>query len=252
MSLSLRCDAGGTVPDGKYKIQVFDYEFFVEIDNTPPDVGVALDKIKQKGRNDWPVALRLYSEINCHVYDTNIKNWALEYGEGDNSQDWYTYTRGSNNLFARDTDGAILRDSNGKPPNISCGEILDPTWLVGKKFRISGEDLAGSKNAIASAVLEEKVVLYMWDGAALELNELLPLEKQNMPGSPSIVPAPLTKPGLHQLNVLETIRARIISINVQYWARQHWNDSPESTNPPPGDKFFNLSLMWPAISRGEA
>ena len=42
-----RDSSGRIVQDGKYKIKVFDYEFFVELDNTPPDVGIGLSPIGQ-------------------------------------------------------------------------------------------------------------------------------------------------------------------------------------------------------------
>jgi hypothetical protein len=80
---------GQVVPDGKYRIQVYDYEFYVDVDNTPPDINIDFSDQVEKS-DPWTLS----GVLNGHVFDDNIKHWRLEYGEGDNPHEWYEYGEG--------------------------------------------------------------------------------------------------------------------------------------------------------------
>ncbi|MEW6215271.1 MAG: CARDB domain-containing protein, partial [Nitrospirota bacterium] len=100
-----RDEFGKIVPDGKYKIKIFDYEFFVEVDSAPPDVNIALSPINQN-----PKTLELYVDLLGHAVDNKLKNWIIEYGEGDNPQEWYELMRGEDMLIGKDDKGNPVLD----------------------------------------------------------------------------------------------------------------------------------------------
>ncbi|HWR58661.1 MAG TPA: CARDB domain-containing protein, partial [Thermodesulfovibrionales bacterium] len=84
-----RDKSGWIVPDGKYRIKVFDFEFFVEVDNTPPDTELHLSGLMQ----DYDAATGfgtygIYTEISGRAVDNKLKDWIVEYGEGDNLEEW--------------------------------------------------------------------------------------------------------------------------------------------------------------------
>ena len=95
-----RDENGSVVDDGKYKIKVFDFEFFVEVDNTPPDVNLELSQINRVDYEDG--SFGIYADLSGHAFDNNLENWVIEYGEGDNPQEWYEYKKDEDLLVAKD------------------------------------------------------------------------------------------------------------------------------------------------------
>ena len=77
------------VPDGTYRINVFDYSFFVEVHSSPPDAKISLSAISLD-QSGMPVVSLL-----GHAYDKNIKSWSVEVGQGENPQAWVPSCKGS-------------------------------------------------------------------------------------------------------------------------------------------------------------
>ena len=170
-----------TVPDGKYKIKVFDYEFFVEVDSTAPDANIELSPIIKTSEifmGQFFSGEVVYKVLALgFAYDKNIKKWTVDYGVGDNPQEWHTLREGGTALVKKDTEGnpllkplendTIDQFAFSIAKNNATGKIIilnSIEYLVGNKYRITAEDLAGNKITRISNMLEEKVfTLYSSD-----------------------------------------------------------------------------------------
>ena len=114
---------------GTYKLKVFDYEFFVKVDNTVPSTKIVLgDLYFNNGLSTV--------DLSGHAFDQHIKNWAIEYGEGDNPQEWYELSRGDDNLIEKDEEGNPILNPIG---DVTIKSFIgaDVEFLVGKKIRIT-------------------------------------------------------------------------------------------------------------------
>ena len=187
-----------TVPDGKYKIKVFDYEFFVAVDNTPPDVHLIFTPLKQT-----PDLKQIYSDLSGHVVDEKLKGWSIEHGEGNNPQEWFVYTQGSGPLA-----GEAGNNSPAQGPVqdtvISRISNQDLAWYAGKKFRIVAEDFAGNKTTRTTDFLEERILLHIWDS-----NKYIRIED----GVASYVRRDSDQ---YAINIVRTVREQIASLTVEY------------------------------------
>lgn len=241
-----RDEYGQVVPDGTYKIMVFDHEFFVEVDNTPPDVLLELSPICTKTETT-PGALSMSTfgaSLLGRVSDTHLKKWVIEYGEGENPNEWYPYDRGDLSIGKMDVHGNIV------PDTIKSFIRWDTEFIVGKKFRITTHDHAGNRSTSMTDFLEEVVIIYSWE-IPEEIQRLtgcpgsypIELERDEEGGLVAINPVPpkYAEPGPHSLYGFETIRAPLVSVSVQF--RSHdgqWQDAPLVMNPPSG----GIYLEW--------
>jgi flagellar hook assembly protein FlgD/fibronectin type 3 domain-containing protein len=214
-----RDESGRMVADGKYRIKVFDYEFSVEVDNTPPDVGISLTSIQQRLLNE--TAGILYAKLVGHAVDSRLKRWVIEYGEGDNPKDWYEFLKGEDLIIGKDAKGDPVLNPI-KDDTIAKFESQEIEWLVGKKLKVTAEDFAGNRSSAVSNFLEEITLLDKWDGEEIRL-----ARDEDVPGKFKLAttPAYLFRPGVHSIRGLETIRLPIVSLNVQYWGGQDWLDT---------------------------
>ncbi|MEW6571053.1 MAG: CARDB domain-containing protein [Nitrospirota bacterium] len=223
-------DSGGRiVPDGRYKIKVFNYEFFVEVDNTPPDVKLYLKELMQDlDINTGTGSGEIYTGLYGHVYDSRLKNWIIEYGEGDNPEKWYDYDQGEEILVKKDAKGNPILDpvQDILVSSISESEI---EFFVGKKLRITAEDFGGNKSTSITDYIEEKIILakHWLDNRPDEI-EIFPLSD---PGK--MFPGLLMRE-IHVLQGIETLRLPIVNMNVRYWSGRHWYDLPPISDPPSG------------------
>jgi flagellar hook assembly protein FlgD len=132
-----RDENGTLVPDGKYTIKLFDYEFGVEVDNTLPTVSIGLSGITYDKKQS------IYSvKLSASAADVRLKKWTLQVGTGENPQDWSTVASGTDNI------------STYSYQYIN-GEIA---FLKYKRFRIVAEDFAGNQSFAISPLLESKVI----------------------------------------------------------------------------------------------
>ena len=210
-------ESGRVVPDGKYTIKIFDYEFFVEVDNSPPDGDIRIGPLQRTKK------FYVAAEVLGHAFDPNLSHWVIEYGEGENPQEWLKWTEGQDILAGRDEAGEPILDPIADASIGIFGEEKIE-WLVGKKLRITAEDYAGNRTTAISNFLEEKVVFALWDGELLE----------------KIIPAHLGRGGLHWLTGVETLRLPITTISVQYWMDHQWADAPPVVDPASGV----IDLEW--------
>lgn len=202
-------NSGRVVPDGKYSIKLFNYEFFVEIDITPPDVGLFLSKIRKTSRPEV--------DLLGHAVDEKLKYWLVEYGEGENPWHWFEYLKGEDILVKRDIEGDPILDPIGDVA-IETYEGDGIEWLVGKKLRITAEDFAGNKRTVVTDFLEESLILNQWDDHFVE----------------EIIPAGLARPGIHSLGGVETFRLPFAEMRVQFWVDRKWVDDRPVTDPASG------------------
>jgi Tol biopolymer transport system component/subtilase family serine protease/flagellar hook assembly protein FlgD len=205
--------SGKIVPDGHYTIRIFTYDFPVTVDNTFPEVSLILSPVQQDSVNPG----FLYSELKGHATDTGLRKWTVEYGEGDNPQEWLEFRSGDVPLGSNADAGDI--ENSQSPDNlisrISGSEI---EWLVGKKLRITAEDYGGNRASAVTGFLEERIILHSWDSYPVPLSEN------------ASVPPYLSFPGTHSVGVLETKRLSYATMNAQYWNGKQWISSPASGN----------------------
>jgi len=135
---------GMIVPDGTYKIGILDYTFFVKVDNTLPDANLVLPRLL-KGyvefeaqtlcypihSLDHSLSVLLTVLLKGYAFDKNLKQWTIEYGEGDNPQEWVELKKGE--------DSIVICDDYAKPVldpmediTIEVFEDDDIEFLVGK------------------------------------------------------------------------------------------------------------------------
>ncbi|TAN41053.1 MAG: hypothetical protein EPN25_05690 [Nitrospirae bacterium] len=224
-----RDESGRIVPDGKYTIKLFDYEFFVEVDNTPPDANLMLTPVVlAKDDAGYPA---VSSELRGHAVDRNLKKWAVEYGEGLNPSQWVSYGWGVFQLTDTDPLGNPLLNP---PTDVLLEGYVNNglEFLVGKKFRVVAEDAAGNQQTAVTDMIDERLFFNDWDGTSI-IDE---------------VPAHLLHPGRHMLGGLETIQNPVHALYVQYsqeydlkkggWI--NWIDSEPKLDPASG----NLFIEW--------
>jgi Tol biopolymer transport system component/flagellar hook assembly protein FlgD/fibronectin type 3 domain-containing protein len=222
-------EEGRIVPDGRYTIRVLDYELFVRVDNLPPRLNIKLSQIQQRDVNG---EIDVFADLSAYAVDEGLKSWVIEYGEGDNPEEWYEYRRGEDLLVARGKDGEPLLN----PPEATLVERLlgsRISWLVGKKFRLQAEDFAGNRSSIMTDFLEERFLVYVWDDFDVW----------------EVIPASLARPGVHRIQGIETIRSPIASINLEYRVKGQWYDGPEALEPATG--WVDLEWDSQALGRDE-
>ena len=233
-----RNSSGQIVQDGKYTIKIFDYEFFVEVDNTPPDAGIHLTDLMQ----DFNITTntgtgQISAELSGHVVDANLKNWVIEYGEGDNPSEWYPYISGEDLLAATDENGDPVLDPVTDEAIADYSESVIES-LVGKKLRITAEDFAGNRSSQVTNFIEERLILSndLWqpDASGGGGYEIFILAK------PDELYPDLAIPEVHHLGGLETIRLPLANMNVQYYSNRQWSDIPPVVSPASG----LIDLVW--------
>ncbi|MBI5485404.1 MAG: hypothetical protein HY888_13240, partial [Deltaproteobacteria bacterium] len=160
-----RDDNGNLVPDGKYTIKHFDYEFPVEVDNSPPEVSISLGRIVSDLSKLKPSALLNLTElgksaisaaVTGHVYDKQLKNWKIEYGVGDNPSEWQEYISGQVVVAEKDSGGNVVLPVKDDVFKVNLFPEL--VFLAGKKLRITAEDYAGNKSSAVSGFLQDQLV----------------------------------------------------------------------------------------------
>jgi large repetitive protein len=249
-----RNESGTVVPDGIYSFKVFDFEFFVEVDNIPPDSGASYARIVQftdvSDVTD-PVHLNLYIDLKGHAQDKNIKTWRLEEGAGDNPTEWQELSKGEDQIGMKDQNGNFV--SPGQDVKIRTVWESNFGDHIGNKLRISVDDQAGNRSTQMSEFVEEKFVLYRWaQGADSEKRFLLDKDlliiegpKNNEVSIPYDV---YSKPGVIKLGGVFTMRAPIASMNVQYRNATGWTNYQPVNNASRG--VFEILWDNPGVRSG--
>jgi len=232
-----RDEWGGIAPDGLYTIRLFDYEFMVQVDTTPPDARLEFSDV-ECGDEKNPALRSLLSGL---ALDANLESWTVSYAVGDNPQEWYEFKSG---------ETALLNTGSGIDPlPVSIQSFTSETspsigFLGNTTFRIAVEDLAGNRSIVAARFNLELLVLARWDGNRVNL------ENSEIPGrceSLGFLPLNYIAPGVHSLAMVETLRERISSATVQYRMHMQWHDAGQIVDPPEGEieLAFDTSLLVP-------
>lgn len=198
-----RNELGEIVPDGSYRINVLDYDFFVEVDTSPPDVGI---KLSQLDGVDSSI------QISGHGYDVNIENWRVEFGSGENPGEWFVFAQSRQSLVGIDKEGSPIFD----PIADETIGVLTPSDLArfaGNRFRIVAEDASGNLGSAVSGILPEMLLLYSWDGEKVSGN----------------LPDAKARAGIHELLGAETFTAPLGPITLQYRVGGEWLDATGNT-----------------------
>jgi Tol biopolymer transport system component/subtilase family serine protease len=215
-----RDENGALVPDGEYEITVYDYSFFVEVDNTPPRVKLTLGNLRQEGSGS-----DLVVNLSGYAVDDNLKSWIVEYGEGNNPLQWNEIKKGTDLLVKKDDQGNPLLDPM-QEDRIKGFREDGIESLVGNRLRITAEDFAGGKSTQIADLLSEEMIFDRWDGSPFNIEDgLIP----NTHGPTTV-------------GVQETIREQIASMTIQYSGDggATWHDAQSVTYPPSG----RVEIQW--------
>lgn len=217
-----RDESGNVVPDGKYKIKVLNFEFFTTVDTTLPIVSAAISPISVDDKNSL-----FFVDFSALAFDKNIRSWKIEYGEGENPQEWFEYSSGSDVLAAKDSNNSIITPmSNALIQRYESKKTgNDIVWLKGKKLRITAEDFAGNRSTSVPHQLEEKVVFSYWDNLFIPLQSTFPSFANNVDG-------------------FETLHHKATNVVPQYWDGQQWHNSSPATE----TAYGKINLTWNGTS----
>jgi flagellar hook assembly protein FlgD/Tol biopolymer transport system component/fibronectin type 3 domain-containing protein len=138
-----RDEAGSLVPDGKYLFKLFDYEFTVVVDNTPPDVSITLSRILHHDATVNDNQNFYYVVLAANASDERLKKWTIQTGEGENPGAWTDIASGTK-----------MRSSF-----VQRYEDQKIGYLKNRRFRIIASDLAGNQSVIMSPFVENKVII---------------------------------------------------------------------------------------------
>jgi flagellar hook assembly protein FlgD/fibronectin type 3 domain-containing protein len=231
-----RDEGGQFVADGIYRIDVLDYTFFVTMDTSLPDIGMAVGGAFRTVPNKihcqqtlqgqvcsllpGPLVETPHHLLTGHVSDAHLASWRLEVGQGVNPPEW--------GLVAEGTDLLVGRDSGGAPKTPIEDVILQrfdqAGDVVGKKFRLTAEDEAGNLRTLVTEFAPQEVILHAWD--QLPVPTTLVIEQQ---------------PGPHALSIVQTVRTPLQALTVQYRLKGSvlWNDGPALSLP-----SASVELSW--------
>lgn len=198
--------SGRVVPDGQYRISVFDYEFFVKVDATMPSASIAFSPLKIISEHTV-LGDNIYAELDLfgHATDINIKKWQIEVDEGENQLTWVKFSEGNNDLVLVDEQG------NKKDNKLTSYSNDNIGFLKGKRFKVSAEDFAGNISSLLSGYVEEKIMITSLDGKnVINLKD---------------IPISLLSAGIHHLTGFETMHLSTARRVLQYRSGSLWIDS---------------------------
>jgi Tol biopolymer transport system component/subtilase family serine protease len=230
-----RIDSGSVVPDGQYKVKVLTFEFPIEVDNSPPTVNIRVGSIEQDSQ---AIGLGLYFNIEGYAVDERMKYWVLEIGEGENPQEWTEIQRGEDILVAKSSEGIPILNPI-ENALISRKWDMEIKSHVSKKLRLMAEDVAGNISSVISDFIEERIILNSHQIANYPAQGNYYIEDIPLYDPEKLYPA-LAVPGTHIFIGLETVRAPLQSLTIQYQNNKQWYDSDTSINSMSGQ----MNLEW--------
>lgn len=201
---------GVVVPDGSYQVSVFNYNFAVEVDRTPPMVSFTFTPVKV----DFDTA-SVSSFLYASVDDKNLKRWVLERTVGTEPLVWEEYAWGDTSL----TTENALRTFFGS-------EISANT---GYQFRITAEDFAGNRSSSAPGVIPGRLVLFNKDS-----------------GRPDFSTGSLRSQGHHQLSVISTFGPALTNLQLECRIKDTWTTSTSNISETRGA----MAIDWDSTSCG--
>ncbi|TAK08359.1 MAG: hypothetical protein EPO39_04595, partial [Candidatus Manganitrophaceae bacterium] len=154
-----RDESGHLVPEGKYSFKVFDYQFFMEIDVTSPEVGVKwgapkmakVDCADPRGLNP-----PFFRQILAHSLDAHLRQWRIEvFDPRSSNAEWEWVTTGNHPLGLKDPGTGDISEAG-------VGRCRYMEEVTGKQYRIIAEDLAGNHSA-AIFTSPELIIIDIFD-----------------------------------------------------------------------------------------
>lgn len=269
-------EQGRTVPDGVYRIRVADLEFFFEVDNTPPDADLKLGRVMAPIERGESLDINgMILEMTGHAVDDNLRRWSIEYGRGDNPDQWYEYLSGKAPFRETDASGeaspVVQFCRDGK-------ECRDPIpFATGRKFRISAVDFAGNRRTAVTGYSDEVLFLAAWGipetlrGRYNNESRYLVRSSSRVDGNGfcdgnasdrvNRVPPELAAAGANFLYAFDTLREPISSLRVQHGLLKEgmnpgadllenldWFDSTDMRDPPTGGEL--IEIPWDSTGVG--
>lgn len=236
MTWNGRDDAGQAVPDGVYRVHLLDYDFFVTVDNTPPDVrlslGSAFRTVAEKtacvpaggsvqcSRFEGPVVDSPVHALRGRAADGTLASWTLEVGTGSNPTDWVPVDRG--------TEALVARNGSNQPvvpvADTTIRTLADLIQVVQRRYRLTGVDQAGNVSVAVSDLAPQEVILHAFDGVPVPTTRVL---EQSL--------------GVHTLAVTHVVHTALQSLRVQtrVAGTQAWID--HAPVPPAAQVVWNNS-----------
>jgi subtilase family serine protease/Tol biopolymer transport system component/flagellar hook assembly protein FlgD/fibronectin type 3 domain-containing protein len=247
-----RDEANQVVLDGVYTIKVMDYSIPVEVDKTFPSAGMILKQVIELSDKSTegclvcgqPCCTELCSTpddpnkickiengqihsikavLNAYASDKNIKEWFLEYGEGENPQEWYEIGRGT-------TESGVY-------------DLSLDFWL-GKRFRLTAIDWAGNRvtdNTYQEFDWTQTLFITNWDTAQVKYYK-------NKKGDQfrfcdrQWKAVDFLKREIHRIRGIQSVLLPISRLMLQYHRNDQWIDALEKKDIVSND----LDFIWDA------
>ncbi len=217
-----RTEAGQIAADGEYRIRVLDYSFFVGLDNTAPDVRLAIGSSFRTAPNRT-VCLPTPTGISCsevagpivdtpehrltgRATDAGLATWTLEAGSGANPSEWLTLTEGADPLLARGAENQPIAPVQ----DTTIRTIADAREVVGKRFRLRAVDQAGNASVVVGDFAPQEIIVHAWDSRPVPTARILDQSR-----------------GVHVLAVEHTLRSpQSARVQFQREGSAVWADGP--------------------------
>ncbi len=199
-------DTGQIVPDGRYTVFLNDLPFRVEVDTTPPEVGMQVQNVRPQQTLHWtelgPACLRpttqppdiptpttwlgvVYRDRVWHVVDRNLKSWAI-HSATSQGRDWPqpVFVPETNELGEPTLANGVprVKRAGGRP--VGRVDTLRGSPLAYER-RLVAVDHAGNSSEIVVPPAREQV----WAlGAEHECDPLMPAPVDPEPGVHGLAP----------------------------------------------------------------
>ncbi len=230
-----RDDSGLPVPDGIYRMLVQNFEFFVNVDSTPPEVMISLSDALQARTIEGlssPVVVAA-PELRYSVREANFATSLGESGFGETPFEWLEFP-------------TSLRRSRTDPDLLLGGRPLDLDQFTHHRFRFEAQDRAGNRSLVTTPLgAEELIVSQFGVHAVTDFGTFADLELVPFLGRPRIRLAN----GDVRFKVAETIAEEIFQLSVQFRpeGQTNWSETVLDRFLPPGGVSFVSEIPQPEL-----
>ncbi|RPI76121.1 MAG: hypothetical protein EHM45_13875, partial [Desulfobacteraceae bacterium] len=224
---------GIIVPDGNYKIKILNFEFQVEVDTVAPLTALKLDEetvLLPFNSNGSFVDIRF--NLDGLAWDKNLKEWIVEYGQGENPQEWHSLKTGTDPLMEQNAEEQLLL----KEIESFRNDLFD--FPIDKRFRIAVSDSAGNQVTLSNDLIdwEQEIFISEWDSQTI----LYRLSKKTIKAAEDQDLTGLLKPGRHAIRGIENIRQPLEGLDLQYYSEKEWRNAEITVN----DNSGHVELVW--------
>lgn len=212
------------VADGRYKIQVFDYYYYVDIDNTFPDVTLSRDDICNIITSKDPFLTERKCGFLGRIEEQQLKSWRLEYSSLANPDVWQEFPAFD---LAIHNPQTLMAD---EIPYIEISKALlndEISLLKDNNFKLTAIDYAGNTSiAETSTWLNEIVLIKDWQDKPVALGEEC---SSDLLTSETLIDKDDLGSTSNKIGIFETITKPIVSVNFQYRDQGVWKNSDDVT-----------------------